>query len=329
MSGLIWSGLGQGLAGAGQAFAQGIFKDIEYQRQLEAEQRREESALKRLEEADRIKSERKDAKAEALKQRVARESAEVAKTAAERGAKRDAEYAVQDLSRLMAAGGETGSEEEFKKLLADPRKREAYEKAGLIEKRMDPRLQRADDETQAALEMGSHSSVIEAYSKKRTAVLDQIKQEFAEKKEENRYQEGVRRDERLNAQLEQNAKYQNAMAEAAGKRADAATASAAAAATNAQANVTRAEKAGTGSGRGSITPEQRDMNNLVQRERTLENSLRNAVGNRKSQLETELAAIRLEMRTLRAAAAQQSAAPAGAPSSSNTTTNKNYSNLWK
>jgi len=190
MSGLIWSGIGQGIAGAGQAFASSMFKDIEYQRQLEAEQRREEFALKRLEEAARINSEREEAKAEALKQRVARESADVAKTAAERGAKREAEYAGQDLSRLIAANPEMGSEEDYKKMLADPRKREAYEKAGLIEKRMDPRLQRADDEVQSALESGAHSSVIEAYSKKRTAVLDQIKQEFAEKKEENRYQEG-------------------------------------------------------------------------------------------------------------------------------------------
>lgn len=328
MSGLIWSGLGQGLAGAGQAFAQGIFKDIEYQRLLEAEQRREESALKRLEEADRIKSEREDAKAEALKQRVARESAAVPTRAAERGAQRDAE----ELQRLKDAGyvgGEMGSEEDFKRILADPASRKQFEDKGLIGKRMDPRLQRADDETQAALEMGSHSSVIEAYSKKRTAVLEQIKQEFTEKKEENRYQEGLRREDRLNAQLEQTTRYQNAMAEAAGKRADAATTSAAAATTNARANETRAENSGTGSGRGSITADQRSMNNLVQRERTLENSLRNAFGDRKSQLETELAAIRSEMRTLRAAASQQSSPPAAAPSSSNTTTTKNYSNLWK
>lgn len=311
MSGLIWSGIGQGIAGAGQAFASSMFKDIEYQRQLEAEQRREEFALKRLEEAARINSEREEAKAEALKQRVARESADVAKTAAERGAKREAEYAGQDLSRLIAANPEMGSEEDYKKMLADPRKREAYEKAGLIEKRMDPRLQRADDEVQSALESGAHSSVIEAYSKKRTAVLDQIKQEFAEKKEENRYQEGLRRDDRLNAQLEQNAKYQNAMAEAAGKRADAATTSAAAATANAQANQTRANASTTVRG-----TEYRTADDFTRRERTLRTQIGKAFGEEKKTLQGELDELLDARKNWEAGRSSGTAAPRPAASSS-------------
>lgn len=310
MSGLIWSGIGQGIAGAGQAFASSILKDIEYQRQLEAEdrrqkqqleaeQRREDAAVKRLEEADRIKSERDEIKAEALRQRVARESAEVAKTAAERGVRRDAEE-LQRLKDAGIVGGEMGSEQDFKRMLADPASRKQFEDKGLINKRMDNRLQRADDEVQSALEAGAHSSVIEAYSKKRTSVLDQIR-------EENRYQEGLRRDDRRDAEFK-------ALLGVRQQNADAATTSATAAATNAQANVTRAEKSGTGSGRASITPDQRSMNNLVQRERTIENSLRSAFGDRKSQLEAELVDIRSQMRTLLAAAAQQSAAPAAPPS---------------
>ena len=321
MSGLIWSGIGQGIAGAGQAFASSMFKDIEYQRQLEAEQRREESALKRLEEAARIKSEREDAKAEALKQRVARESAEVLTKAAERVAQRDAE----ELQRLRDAGyvgGEMGSEEDFKRILADPASRKQFEDKGLIGKRMDNRLQRADDETQSALEMGAHSSVIEAYSKKRTEVLRQIQEENKQRNEERRAEQNDRRlsqqDERLDL-LDKRITSQNTTDK---QRADAAT-------TTAKASETRAEKAGEGSGRASITPDQRNMNNLVQRERTIENSLRSAFGDRKAQLEAELVDIRSQMRTLRAADSRQSSAPAATSSSSNTTTTKNYSNLWK
>lgn len=320
MKGLILAGIGQGISNAGKVFGDAMLRDIEYQRQLEAEQRREESALKRLEEADRIKSEREDAKAEALKQRVARESAAVPTRAAERGAQRDAE----ELQRLKDAGyvgGEMGSEEDFKRILADPASRKQFEDKGLIGKRMDPRLQRADDETQAALEMGSHSSVIEAYSKKRTAVLEQIKQEFTEKKEENRYQEGLRREDRRDAEFK-------ALLGVRQQNADAATTSAAAATTNAQANVTRAEKSGTGSGRASITAEQRDMNNLVQRERSLLNVLKSAYGADRDKYQAQLTEVQSQMRTLRAAAAQQSSPPAAAPSSSGTTTNKNYRNLW-
>lgn len=327
MSGLIWSGIGQGIAGAGQAFASGMFKDIEYQRQLEAEQRREESALKRLEEADRIRSEREDAKAEALKQRVARESAAVPTRAAERGAQRDAE----ELQRLKDAGyvgGEMRSEEDFKRILADPASRKQFEDKGLIGKRMDPRLQRADDETQAALEMGSHSSVIEAYSKKRTAVLDQIRQEFTEKKEENRYQEGLRRDDRLNAQLEQTARYQTAMAEAAGKRADAATTSAAAATTNAKANETRANASTTVRG-----TEYRTADDFTRRERTLRTQIGKAFGEEKKTLQGELDELLDARKNWEAGRSSGTAAPAPAarpasPSYS-TTTSKNYSNLWK
>lgn len=319
MSGLIWSGIGQGIAGAGQAFASSMFKDIEYQRQLEAEQRREESALKRLEEADRIKSEREDAKAEALKQRVARESAEVETKAAERGTRRNTELAAQDLSRLMTAssmtsGGEMGSEEDFKKLLADPRNREIYEKAGLIEKRMDGRLQRADDEVQSALEMGAHSSVIEAYSKKRTAVLDQIKQEFAEKKEDNRYQEGLRREDRRDAEF-------RAMLGVRQQTADAAT-------TNARANETRAGASTTVRGQ-----EYRTADDFTRRERTLRTQIGKAFGEEKKTLQGELDELLNARKNWEAGRSSGTAAPAPAArpasSSSNATTSKNYSNLWK
>ncbi len=319
MSGLIWSGIGQGIAGAGQAFASGMFKDIENQRQLEAEQRREEAALKRLEEADRIKADREEARAEELKQRVARESADVATKAAERGAKRDAELAGRDVSILMTAssmtsGGEMGSEEDFKKLLADPRNREVYEKAGLIEKRMDGRLQRADDEVQSALEIGAHSSVIDAYSKKRAAVLDQIKQELAEKKEENRYQEGLRREERRDAEF-------RAMLPIRQQTADAAT-------TNAKASETRAGASTTVRG-----TEYRTADDFTRRERTLRTQIGKAFGEEKKTLQGELDELLDARKNWEAGRSSGTAAPAPAARpaspSSNVTTSKNYSNLWK
>lgn len=326
MSGLIWSGIGQGIAGAGQAFASSMFKDIEYQRQLEAEQRREESALKRLEEADRIKSEREDAKAEALKQRVARESAEVETKAAERGTRRNTELAAQDLSRLMTAssmtsGGEMGSEEDFKRLLADPRNREVYEKAGLIEKRMDNRLQRADDETQSALEMGAHSSVIEAYSKKRTEVLKQIQEENKQRNEERRAEQNDRRlsqqDERLDL-LDKRITSQNTTDK---QRADAAT-------TTAKASETRANAGTTVRGQ-----EYRTANDFTSRERTLRTQIGKAFGEEKKNLQSELDKLLDARKNWEAGRSSGTAAatPAARPASpsSNATTTKNYSNLWK
>lgn len=332
MSGLIWSGIGQGIAGAGQAFAGSIMKDIEYQRLLEAEQRREESAIKRLEEADRIKSEREDAKAEALKQRVAKESVEVSTKAADRAAKREEELAGKDLSRLMntvGGGDELRSEDDFKRILADPRNRESYERAGLVEKRMDSRLQRADDESQAALEMGAHSSVIEAYAKKREAVLKQIVEENKEARETRRLEQQDRRLSQQEESLAQQGERTNALIarmlsqnKTDQQRADAAT-------TAAEASKTRAERP-SATVRGQ---EYRTQSDFTTRERTLRTQIGKAFGEEKTRLQGELDELLDARKTWEAgrSTAAPSPAPAVRPATpgATSTTSKSYSNLWK
>lgn len=86
------------------------------------------------------------------------------------------------------------SKEEIEALMkANPQANELYAQAGLInrsamrtpeaeQRTVDPRLQRAKDEYDAALKLGSHSTVLEGIAKKRTDLLAEIRLENSEKK---------------------------------------------------------------------------------------------------------------------------------------------------
>jgi hypothetical protein len=199
MSGLIWAGIGKGIADAGTTFGSYMAKDIESRMQSEREAQREERLLARQEALERIKADREDAKVEALKARVASEAVAVESRAAEAPMRRDAAALGRDtqtLAKSSAQAGEAGdyalSEDQLKGLLQnDPKLRESYAKSGIIggaiADKMDPRLRAADDQAQAALELGAHSSVIDAYAKKRKDVLDQIRLENTEKKNDQQF----------------------------------------------------------------------------------------------------------------------------------------------
>jgi hypothetical protein len=194
MSGLIWAGIGKGIADAGQTFAGYMAKDIEATRLEEREALREERLLRRQEALDQLKADREEAKTESLKRRVATESVEIEQRAAAAPARRESAALGRDaqaLAKSSAQAGEQGDtalgEDQLKGLLQnDPKLRESYAKSGIIggaiQDKMDPRMRAAEDQAQAALEIGASSSVIEAYSKKRRDVLDQIRLEIADKK---------------------------------------------------------------------------------------------------------------------------------------------------
>lgn len=62
MSGLIWAGIGKGIADAGQSFAQAGMKQLEMDRQDERDVLREERLLKRQEALDELKATREETK---------------------------------------------------------------------------------------------------------------------------------------------------------------------------------------------------------------------------------------------------------------------------
>jgi hypothetical protein len=202
MSGLIWAGIGKGIADAGSTFGSYMAKDIEANRLEEREALREERLLKRQEALDQLKADREEAKAEALKQRVISESEAVGVKAAAIGSARDVAQGEKDVKGLInrqsqiAGDSPAASEEEIKKLIAEnPQYKEIYRAAGYIDKEPtanQKRLQRAEDEAQAASDIGAHSSVIDAYAKKRDSVLAQIR-------EENKVEAEKRRDDRAAA----------------------------------------------------------------------------------------------------------------------------------
>jgi hypothetical protein len=278
-SGLIWAGLGKGIADAGSTYANAMGRGAELQwqaeRELERENRlsereiaRDERLAARQEEADRRREERdaalqklreesEERKAEALKQRVAKESVEVGQRADQIATERSGK-AFDKLAESSALAGEQGdvalTKDQLRKLAQDdPALGKQYKEMGLIESSMplsanQRRTQRAEDEATAALQLGAHSSVIEAYGKKRDAVLKEIAEENRDARERS---EREMRDRQFQALLpirQQQADAGTTRAGAAETAAGAAVTRAGAAETAAGAAVTRAGAAQTAAG---------------------------------------------------------------------------------
>lgn len=189
MSGLIWAGIGKGIADAGQTFANAGIRQYEMERQDEREVSREDRLLKRQEALDELKATRERTREEELQQRVVKESAQVSTRAGEIGTAREGK-AFDKLAESSAAAGEQGdvalSREQLQKLAKDdPALAQQYQKMGLIDAAMpitrnQARIQRADDEVQAGMDIGAHSSVQKATLEKRKSVLEEIRDENKE-----------------------------------------------------------------------------------------------------------------------------------------------------
>jgi predicted RNase H-related nuclease YkuK (DUF458 family) len=182
MSGLIWSGIGQGIIGAGQAIGGAMMKDTEYQRQLEAESHKEENYIRRMEEAQRIKDDAAEKKAEELQQRVIKETAAAQETAKDIPSARMARE-LKSVQGQIAGDSPSMSEAEIQQLIKDnPQYKKIYEDAGYVTKKNES-LERTEGAIAAAMAAGSSSTTILNLQKQRTAVLDEIRQDFKERQE--------------------------------------------------------------------------------------------------------------------------------------------------
>jgi hypothetical protein len=201
MSGLIWSGIGQGIANAGQAVGGMMMKDIEYQRQLQAEDRKEANYLKRLEEAQRIKDEAAEAKAEALQQRVIQETTAAQAAGAEAPGARMAGQ-LKTLQGQIAGESPAMSEAEIQQLIKEnPQYKKVYEEAGYVTKR-DERRERAEGAILSAMAAGAHSTTKKDLQALRDAVIKEIGDEFKEDKETAYRAQQAAQNEATNKRLE-------------------------------------------------------------------------------------------------------------------------------
>jgi hypothetical protein len=178
--GLMWQAFGKSMSDAGAMYGKYVMaQDAE-----EKQSARERAAEERLNARELAKEERLLAKEETLKQRVLREIAETDTRAENIGVNRDAK-GLLDLAKTLPQGEMSGtlSDEDRETVRNMPQAaRAAYQEAGAIDKR-DSRMVAADDRVQAAMEIGAHSTVMDALQKARTATLNEIKEENKEEKD--------------------------------------------------------------------------------------------------------------------------------------------------
>jgi hypothetical protein len=329
MSGLIWAGIGKGIADAGTTFGSYMLRDIEDQRRREDEERREANAIKRAEEAERIRAEREEKKAETLKQRVTTETAQVEQRATQIGTERRTARLDSDATRLgemSAKADEQGdtalSKEQMLDLIRkDPALRESYRKSGLIEgaaeSTRDSRLIAAEDRVTAAMGIGAHSSVLDAYTKAKADTLREVA-------EENREKQRAAAQAATDLRLDQQGRKTDALIQYLGVKGGVAERNAETAEEREKRLAKGGGKAASGGGQPGLrgmTPER-----LSAEGETLRKAADKATGERKQRLEAQLDEVFAEMKRRReSGGASPTAAPAPRPSS----TTKNYSNLWK
>lgn len=199
-----------------------VLEDLRAEKQSALEDVREE---KRIAREEREKKNRMDQATEASKlaDEAGRKREENRKVGDAEAARKEEEQVSSAVSKVMASNASApvqknskgqvipaapaASEAELRELIKkNPQAYDLYEKAGLInksmmrtpeseQKRMDPRLQRTQDEYDAAVGIGAHSTVLESFDKKRQRVMEEIRLENADKKEANRTAEQIRRDE--------------------------------------------------------------------------------------------------------------------------------------
>lgn len=221
MSGLIWAGIGKGIADAGSTFGNYMAKDIEATRLDEREALREERLLKRQEALDQLKADREETKL-----------------------RRDAEI----YSQAEANAPAIGEQRRFEKFKADVGQTDMPEAD----------LRKVFDEQYNQRNVGKFEGAdryVERYSKQKEDVLNEIRSlggsSAAIKEGRESYKATVdaenradkealdrRREDRRDTQAQNTAEYQTGMVAAAMRRAD--------------ASVVNAERArGSGSGDGS------------------------------------------------------------------------------
>ena len=233
--GLILGGLGKGISDAGASYGHAMSRAAE----LEWQDRRDEEKEKRLTMRQEALERLKDSILEERAQKDATKAVEVESRADAIGTQRTAKQLEKESGRLaqnaqqIKGASPAMTQEEMQAHLESlsPSERNAMARTGLIDRAMtrnETRLQSAEDQVQAARELGASSTLLKSYQESKKAVLDAIREENKEKRDEQRHTESM-------ARMDQQAAQFAALLPIRQQTADAAT--------------TRAEK--TGSGRGN------------------------------------------------------------------------------
>lgn len=183
-SGLIWAGIGKGIADAGAAYGSAMGRAAE----LEWKQQEEEKSYQR-------KLDMEDKRGETLKQRMISEIQAANAKADEIAAGRVDKQLTTDAGKIAGVASQVKgdspamSQEEIKQLMQEnPQYAETYRKAGLIESKAltanQQAKQAAQDKIDAAMSIGAHSSVIEAFQKNKESLLKEIRDENRDRYEE-------------------------------------------------------------------------------------------------------------------------------------------------
>lgn len=197
--GLILSGLGKGIADAGATYGNAMAKSAEAQWQELRDEEKERRAMQRAEALERLKEQMLEERA----QRDAAKAIEVDERASKIFEGRATKQLETDAGKLAASAQQIAgdspamTQDEMKAHLEslNPAERRAIESTGLVGRAMtrnEQRMQMAEDQVQAARELGASSTLLKSYQDSKKAVLDAIK-------EENREAADRRRDERAAA----------------------------------------------------------------------------------------------------------------------------------
>lgn len=177
MGGLILAGIGRGLAGAADSVGNAMLQDMR-------EKNADERALQKAMALEKFKDQMK----EEAEQRDAAKAIEVDSRATKLGEQRTAKQLGTDAKSLAAnaqrieGDAPAMTEDEMKAHLQSlsPAERKAIEGTGLIGRsltRNEQRLQSAEDQVQAARELGASSTLLKSYQEVKRSVLDEIKEE--------------------------------------------------------------------------------------------------------------------------------------------------------
>lgn len=249
MSGLILGGIGKGIADAGASIANMMYRGIELDRQDARDEEKERRLLIRQEALERLKEQMLEERA----QKDAAKAIEVDKRATEIGQRR-ATGALDKLVESSAMAGEQGdialSKEQLQGVVGStPGLARQYQGMGLIDQnlpltRNERRIQEAEDQVQAARELGASSTLLKSYQDTKKTVLEAIREENREKKSDQQHEQTMAQQQRLADQFktseERRSKEFQALLPIRQQNAD--------------ANTTRADNSGKGRGDNSDKP---------------------------------------------------------------------------
>lgn len=280
--GLILSGLGKGIADAGATYGNAMAKSSEALWQEQRDEQKEQRALMRAQALKRFEVELEDEKAQKdadIYEQASQNAAAVSSQRKEARTASDVASMTANAER-MQGDAPVASPEEMRAALKQmtPDQRKALSGSGLIGEAMSPireEMQRYEDIQSEAVKLGASPKLRQELRQAKADRLNEIKQEFAERKEEGRAVEERAREDRRDRESRDRADYQDRMAGAAERRAGA------------------AEKAASRPLSGAADPNKPATTADLQRQITAaQNSLATELGVGKNDVNSEVASIK-------------------------------------